>query len=53
MRLYKKFIYTILNINEFYISIFLEIIIIIIIVNQIIIIIIVNQIGGKYEKNIK
>ena len=44
MRLYKKFIYTILNINEFYISIFLEIIIIIIIV---------NQIGGKYEKNIK
>ena len=52
MRLYKKFIYTILNINEFYISIFLEIIIIII-VNQIIIIIIVNQIGGKYEKNIK
>ena len=52
MRLYKKFIYTILNINEFYISIFLEIIVIII-VNQIIIIIIVNQIGGKYEKNIK
>jgi hypothetical protein len=52
VRLYKKFIYTILNINEFYISIFLEIIIIII-VNQIIIIIIVNQIGGKYEKNIK